>query len=426
MAEMIEIRCPIYGFVTLDKWELDIISEPAFQRLRRVRQLAWTDTVYPGAMHTRFEHSLGVMHMATMLYDGIVARSAGMLREEYGFDEAGMQRHRKLIRLAALLHDVGHGPFSHAAEELVPVKEGEKNQRLWRHEEYSIAIIKNQLKDVIEDHKMNINYNISANEIAGLIEGGVSAGGALLWHELISSQLDADRMDYLLRDSYHSGVEYGKYDWRRLVNSVELVREVETGGLRFGVADGGRHAAEAMIIARYMMFSQVYFHKTRVIVDYHLQQAVREMLPDGKFPPPVGGGLDEFIAWDDWKVLGNLADGEGGEHGARLKNRDFFKPVWETPEVPTANDDQELDEIKDLLGDLLAAEIPAGKSWYKLHDADLLISMSNPQSGSKPLSSCSTIVGNMKPSRCTRLYVRSEGRDEARRRLNARSRGDRE
>src|ERR1700733_10049716 len=113
-----EIRCPVHRFVTIDEWEREIISQPAFQRLRRIRQLAWTDYVYPGAMHTRFEHSLGVMHMATLLYEGIVERCWPFLRDELGYDEAGKHRYRKLVRLAALLHDVGHGPFSHAAEDL--------------------------------------------------------------------------------------------------------------------------------------------------------------------------------------------------------------------------------------------------------------------------------------------------------------------
>src|ERR1700681_1254953 len=103
-----EIRCPVYGFITISDWEREIISQPAFQRLRRIRQLAWTDYVFPGAMHTRFEHSLGVMHMATMLYDGIAESSRDVLQSQLGYNEDGIKRHRTLVRLAALLHDVGH------------------------------------------------------------------------------------------------------------------------------------------------------------------------------------------------------------------------------------------------------------------------------------------------------------------------------
>src|SRR5438128_5232229 len=96
-----EIRCPVHGFVALNDWEREIINQPAFQRLRRIRQLAWTDQVYPGAMHTRFEHSLGVMHLATRLYDCIVEQSRHLLASYYGYDEAGFRRDRALVRLAA-------------------------------------------------------------------------------------------------------------------------------------------------------------------------------------------------------------------------------------------------------------------------------------------------------------------------------------
>src|ERR1700756_1886051 len=117
-----EFRCPVHGFITLDEWEREIISQAPFQRLRRIRQLAWTDQVYPGAMHTRFEHSLGVMHLATKLYDSIVERSGTLLQDFYGYDDAGFRRDRALVRLAALLHDVGHSPFSHAGEEVFPFR----------------------------------------------------------------------------------------------------------------------------------------------------------------------------------------------------------------------------------------------------------------------------------------------------------------
>src|SRR5437764_12798977 len=103
------IRCPVHGFVRANDWELAIIAQPAFQRLRRIRQLAWTDQVYPGAMHTRFEHSLGVMQVATRLYDAILQRSSGLLRSELAYNQSGLERDRALLRLTALLHDVGHG-----------------------------------------------------------------------------------------------------------------------------------------------------------------------------------------------------------------------------------------------------------------------------------------------------------------------------
>jgi hypothetical protein len=411
MTRAIDIRCPIYGFIPLDAWEHEIISQAPFQRLRRIRQLAWTDYVYPGAMHTRFEHSLGVMHMVSMLYRGIIERSAGIIEKELGYNEDGKRRYLKLLRLAALLHDVGHGPFSHAAEELLPrTKDGKRH---FRHEEYSAAIIRRHFKDVIENHRENNNYNFSIEEIVGLIEGGPRAGRAALWQDLISGQLDADRMDYLLRDAYHAGVEYGRYDWRRIVATIEIVRDPETGAPRIGVSEAGRHAAEGMIIARYMMFNQVYFHKTRVILDFHLQKAIEAMLSGGVFPPPLDVGLEEFLKWDDWVVLGKIGSREGGEHAERLASRNIYRVVWETPEFPNAEDDARLKVVEETLGSLVAARCEAAKSWYKVGALDLPVAIGGDGRGSRPLSMCSTIVGNMNPSRLTRLYVRIEDRTKA-------------
>jgi len=121
MAKLYEIRDPIHGFVTLSEWEWDIINHSAFQRLRRIRQLSMTDMVYPGAMHTRFEHSLGVMYVATRMFDSLVEREGEFLKgESLGFTDEGLRRDRVIVRLAALLHDCGHAPFSHAAENLMP------------------------------------------------------------------------------------------------------------------------------------------------------------------------------------------------------------------------------------------------------------------------------------------------------------------
>ena len=350
-----EIRCPVYGFVKLSDWEWQIISERAYQRLRRIRQLAWTDYVFPGAMHTRFEHSLGVMHMATMLYDGIAERSRDVLQSQLGYNEDGIKRHRTLVRLAALLHDVGHSPFSHAAEELFPVQNTESKER-YKHEQYSAAIVRRYFADVIKNHPLNTNYDFSADDIANLLEGAPESGKALFWRDLISGQLDADRMDYLLRDSLHSGVGYGHYDWQRLVHTTVAVPETPEGSPRVGIQEGGWHAAEGLIIARYFMFTQVYFHKTRVIFDYHLQGALADMLPSGCFPKPTDEELDEYLLWDDWRVLGLLADGKGGEEGTRLAKRDHFREIIHTPETPSTEDLERLEKWRRALGDLLAAE----------------------------------------------------------------------
>ena len=417
-----QIRCPVHGFVTITDWEREVIAQPAFQRLRRIRQLAWTDQVYPGAMHTRFEHSLGVMHVATRLYDSIVERAKPTLVSELAYDEGGLERDRFLVRLTALLHDVGHSPFSHAAEELFPLP-GEGEAR-YEHEDYSAAIIRTQLRDVIESHPLNQNYRLSADDVADLLEGNAKAGRALFWRELISGQMDADRIDYLLRDSLHTGVDYGRFDWRRLVNSVAVVPGVDQRGLLLGVSEGGFHAAEGLVLARYFMFTQVYFHKTRVAFNHHLQRALATILPGGFFPPPVpgatleSGDLAEFLRWDDWRVLGALAGGEGGDHGRRLAQRDHFREVFHTSESPSAEELTRLNDVREKLGDLLQAEEVADKSWYKVGKPDIPIVSDNPGRTVQPLSAHSSVVKGLASIDKVMLYCRKEDVNEARRRVS--------
>ncbi|MFA7173828.1 MAG: HD domain-containing protein [Kiritimatiellia bacterium] len=298
MAKLYEIRDPIHGFITLDEWERDIINHSAFQRLRRIRQLSMTDMVYPGAMHTRFEHSLGVMHVATRMFDSLVKREKDILKgESLNFTEEGLKRDRIIVRLAALLHDCGHAPFSHAAEDLMPINP--KTNKPFKHEHYSAAIVRTLFKDVIDDHKANENYDISTEDIAQLIDEDktVSLGRRALWKSLISSQLDADRSDYLLRDSHHAGVAYGQYDLNRLIVTLRIGVSAEDENPCITIDESGLHVAEALIIARYMMFTQVYFQKTRRIYDLHLQESLRNIFNGDKFQPPVSKeSLEAYLA----------------------------------------------------------------------------------------------------------------------------------
>lgn len=406
-----EIRCPVHGFINLNAWEKEIVCYPSFQRLRRIRQLAWTDQVYPGAMHTRFEHSLGVMHTATLLYEAIRQRSSEVLRSEFGYTDDGLKRDLQLVRLAALLHDVGHTPFSHASEDLFPAQESGKK---YKHEQYSAAIVRTELRSVIEGHPLNTtNCGFTADDVAALLEGSTSAKQRIFWRDLIDGQMDADRMDYLLRDSYHAGVQYGRFDLHRLINTVQAIPGTRGRAPRLGISMGGLHAAEGLVLARYFMFTQVYFHKTRVAYDIHLKGALREMLPSAHFPRPTSAELKEFLAWDDWRVLGLLAAGEGGEHGRRLANRDHFRLAYQSPEVPTAADMGLLDDVKSKLGSLLVGEEEAAKSWYKTGAPDIPVINSLDPSTVLPLSRFSNVILNMRANSQVLLYVKREDSDKA-------------
>ena len=408
-----EFRCPIHGFVKLNDWEREIVDHSAFQRLRRIRQLAWSEYVYPGTTHTRFEHSLGVMHTATRLYNAVAERSEEVLASEFFYNRDGLVRDRQLVRLAALLHDVGHAPFSHGAEELFPRKQGGNHRYV--HEDYSNSIIRTKLKDVIENHPLNLNYGFRADDVAALIEGAGTARQALFWRDLIAGQMDADRMDYLLRDSYHAGVEYGRFDLNRIVSTIVAVRDPEAGTLRLGVSEGGAHAAERLVLARYEMFTQIYFHKTRVAYDHHLKGMLTTILPNSLFPNPINE-LDAYLDWDDWKVVGALKDGKGGEHGKRLADRNHYREVYHTPETPGREDVERFEEVKAALGDLVVAEVPATKSWYKAGSSDIPVVSEAEDGRIVPLSLHSSIIGSLKSNAQILLYSRPENAETARER----------
>lgn len=426
MSKTYEIRDAIYGFIELNDWEREIINHPVFQRLRRIRQLSLTDMVYPGAMHTRFEHSLGVMHVATRMFDEIVKRRADFLKSELYFTDGGLEKDRVLLRLSSLLHDIGHAPFSHASEELMgkdPV-----SKKSYKHENYSASAAIYKMKDVIESHPLNENYKIKAQDIADFLNGRLNMGRSLLWRNLVSSQLDADRADYLLRDSHHTGVAYGKYDLNRLLVTLTVSVDKESNVPVIAVEEGGEHAAEALIIARYMMFTQVYFQRTRRAYDHHAVQTLKHLLKehqDGRtfFPSPSSEkDVDEYLKWDDWRVLGMIQEGQGGEHAAIIRERTHYRCIYQTHELPGPD---EMKRVEEVIAELVEKKIShfvdrATSSWYKLGEYDILI-LDEPRgnNGEKliPLSRLSTIVGSMKPIEQTRIYVPVEEKEQARKLL---------
>jgi HD superfamily phosphohydrolase len=389
-----EIRCPVHGFIGLTDFERRIVDSPQFQRLRRIKQLAWTDYVYPGATHSRFEHSLGVMHLATRLFDAIVGTSDPLLRKVFKYNDNGLARERQTVRLAALLHDVGHPPFSHATEKLLPMKAighyslfpGEdKEPQQYEHEDYSVAIIEGPLSEVIVGHPSNKrNFRIEPSEVSGLIQG-TTAGSALFWKDIISGQLDADRMDYLLRDSLHAGVSYGKYDLNRIISSVCAIERPseESQEPKVAVMKGGAYSVEALIVARYWMHKQVYLHKTRLACNRHLCEAMREILKgetgiDAYPAPNDPAQLQAFLDWDDFRVMGQLAGGAGGEHGKRLMTRNHYRLVCEIEALDTSVNEldrskKRADAIIKALGSKVTDVQRPKPLWYKTEANDELI-----------------------------------------------------
>jgi uncharacterized protein len=410
-----EIRDPVHGLIPFNGLERDVINHPAFQRLRRIRQLAWTDMVYPGAMHTRFEHSIGVMHVATRMFRTVCRRSKEILEGDYEFHEDHMPRWEQIIRLAALLHDIGHTPFSHSAEGLFPVDEQSKKR--FTHESYSAAIFRHAIADVIDSSNYASNLGVKANDIERLFGEAPITKPSLAWKAILSGQMDADRMDYLLRDSHHAGVAYGRYDLDRVVATVEFCQDRETGGHELGIGDDGIHAVEGLLIARYMMFTQVYFHKTRAIYDYHLAKVLESILNSsgGTFPLPTGDRISDYLKWDDWQVLGAIARDEAGEHGKILRERKHYRRIYETSEAPSEEEIETVNKMVTALGKVDSVIVPAEKSWYQPKN-DILVADHNQAGGTpefKPLSALSGVVNGLKPINMRRLYVSQQDRKAA-------------
>jgi hypothetical protein len=227
-----EITDPVHRYISFSEVEKEVIDTGVFQRLRRIRQLAGAHLVYPSAQHSRFEHSLGTMHVAGYAGETLVAK--GYLDDE--------DKVRKL-RLAALLHDIGHGPFSHLFEEVLELRHGTSHEDVGKR-----VISKSEISDILKKH----GYNPS--DICKLSFG---ESKIKFLNEIIAGGLSADLMDYLSRDGLFTGVEYGKIDHHRLISSFEVV---SNGHL--AIDRSALYSFESMLISRYEMFKAVYFHKT--------------------------------------------------------------------------------------------------------------------------------------------------------------------
>lgn len=311
---MSEIRDAIYGFIKPNDKEWKIINTLLFQRLRKIKQLACAYLVYPCAMHTRFEHSLGVYHLASKMAEKLL--------------EAPDKR--EFIRIAALLHDVGHGPFSHVSEQILEQFSvlDDKTEKI--HEKITRRLIEsdNNLKDLLGKDTIS--------EVLGLLDG--TKMDYSIMKEIISGPIDADKQDYLLRDSYFCGVKYGIYDYERLINTIEPYKE--SGDIFISVNEDGIHTLEQFILAKYYMTRQVYRHRIRLITDQMLIRGIELGITkdENKTLGLIYSYKDDesfinnYIKWWDDKLLNYLIfDTETGyahEIFKMLYERRLFKQVF--------------------------------------------------------------------------------------------------
>jgi uncharacterized protein len=278
-----EIRDPIHGNIQLNETEAKIVDTPEMQRLRYIKQLDTTYLIFPGANNSRFEHSLGTMHVTKELTAQIYGK---------GFEE---------LSYVGLLHDIGHGPFSHLSEDVIK-KHLHKNHEQLGDE----AIRKSAIKDIISDSGLSFNKIMSYFNDAEKID-------------IVGGPLGSDRIDYLMRDSHYTGVAYGIIDYERLKSRLTLYKG------RVSIMDSGISGAESLLIARYFMFQNVYSHHAKTISNKMLLKALELAVENGVFDAKeLARMYDEELVYrlvnSDNKRVSRLA--------GRFRNRNLFKRAY--------------------------------------------------------------------------------------------------
>lgn len=269
------IRDQIHGDIYLSEAEQKLVNTPSFQRMRRIKQLGFVENTYPCATHNRFQHSLGVCQCVTDMYNAVC-------RNNKDFYRAG---DLELLRMMALVHDMGHSPFSHASEVLSDIT----------HEERLADILEYEKKNIILAH----NYDCEAWDLINQVYNGtgttyLSDKHLIALHGFMDWFIDADKMDYLERDAMNCGVSYGAFDRQALINNLTVIRD-SNGFETIGVKTTGIQALESFILARYYMFSQVYMAPIERIYRKQFVYEMQALLPNGKYPDDV----KKFLRLDD-------------------------------------------------------------------------------------------------------------------------------
>lgn len=285
-----QIKDPIYGFIDINPKELKLINHKIFQRLYYIKQLGFVDQLFPRAVHSRYEHSLGTMAMATHIFD--------FLFKEGDFENKNAYKQmRQTLRLAALLHDLGHAPFSHSLEFRMPsrfelgiCKEGKAN-----HEDYTRILIENsdisnRIRHLFEEEGITPELIITLNfKINGITYQPIL-------RQIISSECDADRMDYLQRDSFYCGVKCIKFNIFKLLKSFIAIQN--NGAIYLGIKSESVLNLKNFLLFRHYMFSNVYLHHVPVIYEEMLKRLLEDC--DNFFKIPTDP--NDFILFNDFNL----------------------------------------------------------------------------------------------------------------------------
>lgn len=303
-----EIRDPVHGSIAIHDAEIEILEHPFFQRLRNIKQLGFSEYVFPGATHTRYLHSIGVMNVSTLVFDSLFKSQTNK----------DILRLKETLRLGCLLHDIGHAPLSHSTESVMPMVSAlklpkqfaEAKDRQASHEDYTIKSITDS--SFTESFKgVTREFGVDPNAVAELVIGDTSNPGYFtvegvnyfpLLHQLVSSEMDCDRMDYLLRDSYFCGVSYGKFDLDWIIDNLKICHENGKGFL--GISERAISTFDDFLLSRFHMFMMVYFHYRAVC----LEQMLMRYFDSAKSEYSIPADIEAYLDHDDpylYKVLKN-------------------------------------------------------------------------------------------------------------------------
>ena len=308
-----EIRDPVHGSVHILEEETPVILDNFFQRLRNIKQLGFSEYIFPGATHTRFLHGIGVMYIGQKVFDKLF----GNMRSTQEFE-----RLRQTFKMACLLHDIGHAPLSHATELVMPPLKDlglpkrfligrDPNERA-NHEDYTIKLIVDS-SFVKSFSAMEKRFGLERQFVADLIVGHTDDASYFkidgidffpVLHQLVSSELDCDRMDYLLRDSYFCGVSYGNYDLDWLIDNLESC--VISDRAYLGISERAVVTFDDFLISRFHMFLMVYFHYRSVC----LEQLLLKYFKTAPSEYTIPASIEEYVHHDDYYLMKVLRNSE--------------------------------------------------------------------------------------------------------------------
>lgn len=370
-----------------------------------MHQLGLTFLVFPGAEHSRFSHALGAMHLAGRVYDALAARAGGAPLPPAGGTAAGGAggRERRLVRAAALLHDLGHAPFSHSAEELFEngIDHEEMTRRLIATPEVAAAFAR-------------FGDGLASADVVRLLQGGGDASERLL-AQIVSGELDVDKMDYLLRDSLFCGVRYGSYDLDRLLDTLLPIADPATAEWGIGLEEGGVHAVEALVLARYYMFTQVYFNVTGKALELHLNAWLMEIGMRWAADPAAFLGQDDISIWSAMRDSPSL-------HARAVVLREHFPLAFETREHLSPADKERFEALLPELerrfgaGNLLVSN--SAKDPHGLASSRVLVRRYD--GTLEPMAEASQFIGHLARIERYRVYTPAALRAEVGAALSAR------